>query len=126
MSVPFSRCGGKSRSAKKIISYFPNDYTLYIEPFFGAGNIFFRLPEDKKTNPMIINDLDDDIFIAMNGLKDDAEYNSSQNCVISLVWPHVSTLAIMVSIKQERTKEHREKHRLCCEQGSIHLRVALC
>jgi len=74
MSVPFSRCGGKSRSAKKIISYFPNDYTLYIEPFFGAGNIFFRLPEDKKTNPMIINDLDDDIFIAMNGLKDDAEY----------------------------------------------------
>jgi DNA adenine methylase len=74
MSAPFGRCGGKSRSAKYIIPLFPNDYTLYVEPFFGAGNIFFRLPEDKKTNPMIINDLDDDIFIAMNGLKDNAEH----------------------------------------------------
>jgi len=74
MSAPFGRCGGKSRSAKKIIPLFPNDYTLYVEPFFGAGNIFFRLPDDKKTNPIVINDLDDDIFIAMNGLKDNAEH----------------------------------------------------
>jgi DNA adenine methylase len=74
MTTPFGRSGGKSKIANQIISYFPNDYKLYVEPFFGAGNIFFRLPEDKQTNPMIINDLDEDIFIVLKGLQKNSKY----------------------------------------------------
>jgi DNA adenine methylase len=69
MTTPFARMGGKSRIADQLISYFPDDYNLYVEPFLGSGNIFFRLPEDKKTNPMIINDLDKDIYIVMKALQ---------------------------------------------------------
>lgn len=74
MTIPFSRLGGKSKIANQLISYFPDDYNLYVEPFVGAGNIFFRLPDDKKTNPMVINDLDEDIFIALKGLQKNSNY----------------------------------------------------
>jgi len=74
MTTPFARFGGKSRIADQLIEYFPDDYNLYVEPFVGGGNIFFRLPEDKKTNPMVINDLDKDVYIAFKGLKNRSKY----------------------------------------------------
>ena len=33
--------GGKSDEIKQFISYFPKDYSLYIEPFIGGGSVFF-------------------------------------------------------------------------------------
>lgn len=52
------RVGNKSRIAKDIIKYFPH-HTLYIEPFFGAGGLFFNKPLAKYN---YLNDLDGDIF----------------------------------------------------------------
>lgn len=74
MTTPFGRLGGKSRIAKEIINYFPNDYDLYVEPFLGAGNIFLRLPENKQTNPMILNDLDNDVYIVFKELQKNSKY----------------------------------------------------
>lgn len=74
MTTPFGRLGGKSKIANQLISYFPDNYNLYVEPFVGAGNVFFRLSEEKKTNPMIINDLDEDVFIALKGLQENSNY----------------------------------------------------
>ncbi len=34
------RLGNKSRIAKEVQKYFP-EHTMYIEPFFGAGGMFF-------------------------------------------------------------------------------------
>lgn len=52
------RLGNKKRIAKEIQSYFP-DHKIYIEPFFGAGGMFFSKPKAKYN---IVNDLDSDVF----------------------------------------------------------------
>lgn len=52
------RLGNKSKLAAKIIPYFP-PHKIYIEPFFGAGGMFFNKPKAKYN---IVNDLDSDVF----------------------------------------------------------------
>jgi len=52
------RLGNKSAIAHKIIPYFPG-HKIYIEPFFGAGGMFFNKPKAKYN---IVNDLDSDVF----------------------------------------------------------------
>ncbi len=52
------RLGNKQRIAKDIQKYFP-DHKIYIEPFFGAGGMFFNKPKAKHN---IVNDLDSDVF----------------------------------------------------------------
>lgn len=72
--TPFGRMGGKSKIAKYLISKFPKDYDIYVEAFVGAGNIFFRIPIEQRANTNIINDLDEDIYNAMKGLKEKGSY----------------------------------------------------
>lgn len=52
------RIGNKKRIAFKIQKYFPKHNT-YIEPFFGAGGMFFQKPKAKYN---LLNDLDSDVF----------------------------------------------------------------
>ena len=52
------RLGNKSQIADKIIPYFPT-HKIYIEPFFGAGGMFFNKP---KAQYNIVNDIDSDVF----------------------------------------------------------------
>lgn len=52
------RLGNKGKIADKIQSYFP-EHKIYIEPFFGAGGMFFNKPKAKYN---IVNDLDSDVF----------------------------------------------------------------
>ena len=52
------RLGNKQAIAHKIIPYFPPHKT-YIEPFFGAGRMFFNKPKAKYN---ILNDLDSEVF----------------------------------------------------------------
>ena len=52
------RLGNKKKLAEHIQSYFPS-HSIYIEPFFGAGGMFFYKPKAKYN---IINDLDSDVF----------------------------------------------------------------
>ena len=52
------RLGNKAKIAKEIQKYFPS-HKIYIEPFFGAGGMFFNKPKAKYN---IVNDLDSDVF----------------------------------------------------------------
>jgi len=52
------RLGNKQKIAKEIQKYFP-PHKIYIEPFFGAGGMFFNKPKAKYN---IVNDLDSDVF----------------------------------------------------------------
>lgn len=52
------RLGNKQAIAKEIQKYFP-PHKIYIEPFFGAGGMFFNKPKAKYN---IVNDLDSDVF----------------------------------------------------------------
>jgi len=64
------RLGNKSSIAKDIIIHFP-EHKIYVEPFFGAGGMFFNKP---KAQHNIMNDLDSDVFnlfdIVVNRKKD--------------------------------------------------------
>ena len=53
-----NRLGNKTKIAKKIQSYFP-PHKIYIEPFFGAGGMFFNKPKAKYN---VLNDLDSEVF----------------------------------------------------------------
>ena len=52
------RPGNKSKVAEEIQKQFPY-HNIYVEPFFGAGGMFFNKPKVKYN---IVNDLDSDVF----------------------------------------------------------------
>jgi DNA adenine methylase len=52
------RVGNKSKIAGKLKNYFP-EHLIYVEPFFGAGGMFFNKQRAKHN---IVNDLDSDVF----------------------------------------------------------------
>lgn len=73
MKPPFGRLGGKRLLALRIIEMFPDNYDTFVEPFLGAGNIFFRLkphPDIKE----VINDKDNDVIKIMKLLKDRGDW----------------------------------------------------
>lgn len=56
------RLGNKSKLAFKIFNTFPKHH-VYLEPFFGAGGLYFNKP---KAMHNIVNDIDDDVFNLWN------------------------------------------------------------
>lgn len=58
------RLGNKSAIAKDIQKYFPA-HDIYIEPFFGAGGMFFNKPKAKYN---FLNDIDSDVYNCFNVL----------------------------------------------------------
>jgi DNA adenine methylase len=75
MIAPFGRIGGKSKIAKKLIDKFPplEWFQYYVEPFVGAGNVFFRKPYIEGQIE-VINDLDPDVYKVMKALKTRNKY----------------------------------------------------
>tara|TARA_R110000851_G_C12929934_1_gene551183 strand:- start:36 stop:803 length:768 start_codon:yes stop_codon:yes gene_type:complete len=63
------RLGNKKKIAKEIQTYFPK-HKIYIEPFFGAGGMFFNKPKAKYN---ILNDLDSDVFNLFKVVIDDLD-----------------------------------------------------
>tara|TARA_R110000744_G_scaffold361848_2_gene469734 strand:- start:47 stop:796 length:750 start_codon:yes stop_codon:yes gene_type:complete len=61
------RLGNKKKIAEEIQKHFPK-HTTYIEPFFGAGGMFFNKPKAKYN---VVNDLDNDVFNLFQVLNDD-------------------------------------------------------
>ena len=70
--TPFGRTGGKSKLAEKIIGLFPetSEYNTFVEPFVGAGNIFFRTIKDPRITE-VINDKDIQVIRILRALKKD-------------------------------------------------------
>jgi DNA adenine methylase len=69
MIAPFGRVGGKSKLKIRIVNdYFPEGYEnmIYVEPFVGAGSIFFyKQPSIKE----VINDLDTIVYDLLKGFQ---------------------------------------------------------
>jgi len=56
------RLGNKKKISDEIQKHFP-PHKMYVEPFFGAGGMFFYKPKAKYN---IVNDLDSDVFNLFN------------------------------------------------------------
>lgn len=69
LSAPIPRLGGKSRLRKKIISLLPK-HTCYVEPFFGAGWVYFGKQPSKVE---VINDIDGELINLFKMIKYHAE-----------------------------------------------------
>lgn len=63
------RIGNKTSLADKIQTYFPK-HTLYVEPFFGSGGMFFN---KQKAKYNIVNDLDSDVYNLYRVIKESKE-----------------------------------------------------
>ena len=61
-----NRLGNKTRLAKEIQKYFPK-HDIYMEPFFGAGGMYFNKPKAKYN---FLNDIDDDVYNLFRQLLD--------------------------------------------------------
>jgi len=64
-----NRLGNKEKIAHKIIRYFPK-HDIYMEPFFGAGGLYFNKPKAKYN---FLNDLDDDVYNLFRQIIDNKE-----------------------------------------------------
>ena len=67
MRAPFSYVGGKGKLAKKLLPYLAVEEKMYVEPYFGAGGIFFAKPPAPTE---YINDLNGDVVNFMRVLRD--------------------------------------------------------
>lgn len=65
MRPPIARLGGKSKLRSRLIPMFP-EHTCYVEPFFGAGWIYFGKEPSKVE---VINDLDSEVINLFRVLK---------------------------------------------------------
>jgi len=76
MQVPFSYQGGKFNIAKKICDLIPR-HTVYVEPYFGSGAVFFRkrypLISNNHHYREVLNDLNSDIYNFFRVLRDRGE-----------------------------------------------------
>lgn len=59
---PLRYPGGKSKVAKKIVSFFPEGFTHYCEPFFGGGSVFFEIERRFSPKSNWINDKNKDLI----------------------------------------------------------------
>lgn len=62
------RVGGKSKLKKRIVDEFPSNYEdlIYVEPFIGAGHVYFYKEPSVKE---VINDIDKDVVDMFKGMK---------------------------------------------------------
>lgn len=63
------RLGNKSKIAEMIQTKFP-EHKIYIEPFFGAGGMFFN---KRKAKYNMVNDIDSDVFNLYQVLKNNKD-----------------------------------------------------
>lgn len=64
-----NRLGNKTKIAKEIQKYFPK-HDIYMEPFFGAGGMYFNKPKAKYN---FLNDFDDDVYNLFRQLLDNKD-----------------------------------------------------
>ena len=69
MKPPINRMGGKSRLRKEIISMIPN-HVCYVEPFFGAGWVYWAKEESEVE---VINDKDQELINLFRIIKEHPE-----------------------------------------------------
>lgn len=68
--IPFLRWpGGKRWLVDMYPDVFPQSYNTYIEPFLGAGSVYFHLQPDRA----VLGDLNHDVIIVYRGIRQDAE-----------------------------------------------------
>lgn len=67
MNSPINYYGSKAYAAKTLISFFPNNYSLYVEGFGGGASVLFH---KKRDTLEVYNDLGENIWTLFHVLQD--------------------------------------------------------
>ena len=70
---PFCRIGSKRDIAEMILAYFPDDFSVYVEPFIGSGAVYWK--KDPADHKEVINDLDKQLIEDYRTLKSASSRN---------------------------------------------------
>lgn len=84
--------GGKAKEYKNIKDIIPNDTSVYVEPFFGGGGIYFNLEPQKA----IINDINDSLMAFYSFLKEENTKFRKALEQIANDWDNLSIIAQQV------------------------------
>jgi len=74
MKPLFPYYGGKQWAVPTLLDLLPKHFKKYVEPFFGAGALFWALPEDDK-RPYVVNDHNHKLIAFYEVLQNPAEYD---------------------------------------------------
>lgn len=66
---PLRYPGGKSRAIKFLCQYFPNDFKIYKEPFFGGGSVGIYISQIMNNIRIDVNDLNYELYCFWQSLK---------------------------------------------------------
>ena len=66
---PLCRVGRKKPIQQKVINKSPKDFSIYVEPFVGSGDVFFAMNLDPTKVKSYINDKDSDVATAFKIMK---------------------------------------------------------
>ena len=66
---PLRYPGGKSRAIKFLCQYFPNDFKIYKEPFFGGGSVGIYIAQIMNNIQIDVNDLNYELYCFWQSLK---------------------------------------------------------
>ena len=74
MARPFLKwAGGKAKLAPRILASAPPAVARYMEPFAGAGAVFFAFAETHPSTPSVLNDANNDLIETFTVLRDDPD-----------------------------------------------------
>ena len=73
LKTPLRYPGGKSRVAKKLLKWFPDDINEYREPFLGGGSMAIQFTLQNPDTPVWVNDKYDYLYNFWKNLKDNGE-----------------------------------------------------
>jgi len=90
MARPFLKwAGGKAKLAPAIVAAAPPGYRRYVEPFVGAGAVFFAAA-DARPGPALLNDANPDLVETFTVLRDSCESLAAELRQLSGIY-HAST-----------------------------------
>lgn len=79
MTRPFVKwAGGKARLAPTIVASMPAGMRRYVEPFVGAGAVFFALNAERPSTPALLSDANPDLVETFTVLRDEPAALSAQ------------------------------------------------
>jgi len=61
--------GGKRQLLNQFQNLYPDNFDIYVEPFVGAGAVFFDIIQKYKPKKIILNDLNNNLINLYNDIK---------------------------------------------------------
>jgi len=105
MKPPFAWFGGKERIIHALLPHVP-PHSAYLEPFFGAGSLFFA---KRPSQIEVINDIDKDLMNFYSVLRDDVKFNKFMKLTYLTLYSRAEYMHALEKFKRRAWKDDVER-----------------